>query len=414
MKTGLALFVYKRPEHTGKVIESIRKNDFSKIYIFQDGLRDEKDREKWEEVSKLIKGITFAETEIHISKHNKGLANSIVEGMNYVFQKHDTAIALEDDVVLSDGYKAFMEACFERYRDDKKIVSVSGGGHGVIIPDDYEYDMYFSYRMSSVAFGTWRDRWEGYDRNPAILQKIKDDDEKRRWLRLAGNDIEKMVAASMAGKIDTWATYWVLHQVNKKGYHIIPTDVYAEDIGRDGTGTNTKTETHLYDVDSCLSVKKKKEWRFPPNYYIDERLTKDTLALMDCLPDKERNKFYKNILKKWFWVHLRHKKFRQYFKKYGISEIYIFGTEKISGWFYKEVEEEVVVRAFLAVEKRREVLLGTEVVEPDGKSNLWRQDVPIIIASSCSQKLIKHIFKKNEIRNQVIQLEEILNALLAE
>ena len=69
MTTGLALFVYKRPEHTRKVIESIRKNNFHKIYVFQDGLRDEKDRKKWEEVSKLIKSITFAETEIHISEH---------------------------------------------------------------------------------------------------------------------------------------------------------------------------------------------------------------------------------------------------------------------------------------------------------------------------------------------------------
>lgn len=414
MTTGLALFVYKRPEHTEKVIESIRKNNFEKIYIFQDGLRDEKDREEWEAVSKLIKNIRFVETEIHTSDHNKGLANSIVMGMNYVFQKHDTAIALEDDVVLLDGYKEFMEACFERYRNDKKVISVSGGGYGVVIPADYKYDIYFSYRMSSVAFGTWSDRWKGYDRNPAILQKIKDDSEKRKWLHLAGSDIEKIISVSITGKTDTWAAYWVLHQAEEKAYHIIPVNVYAEDIGRDGTGTNTIMETHLYDADNGAHGKKKEDWNFPPDHYIDERLVNDTLALVNRLSDKERKAFYKCILKKWLMVHLRHKQIGQYLRKHDIFEVYIFGIEQISVWFYKEVKREIKVRAFLTETIKREALMGTEVLVPDGKNNLWRQDIPIIIVSSCSQKLIKHIFTKNRIRNQVIQFEKILDDLLVE
>lgn len=47
MDTGLAFFVYKRPEHTQAVIHSIVQNTFKHIYIFQDGLRDEKDRKAW-------------------------------------------------------------------------------------------------------------------------------------------------------------------------------------------------------------------------------------------------------------------------------------------------------------------------------------------------------------------------------
>ena len=106
---GLALFVYIRPEHTRKVMESIKRNGFDKIYIFQDGLRKEEDRENWEKVSALVKSMDLIEAEIHISKKNKGLANSIMEGMDYVFQRHEMAVALEDDVVLADGYKGLME-----------------------------------------------------------------------------------------------------------------------------------------------------------------------------------------------------------------------------------------------------------------------------------------------------------------
>ena len=82
--TGLAFFVYKRPEYTQKVIEGINRNGFEKVYIFQDGLKNEEDRPLWEKVSELIRGIDFTETEIHISDFNRGLAESIIYGMNYV------------------------------------------------------------------------------------------------------------------------------------------------------------------------------------------------------------------------------------------------------------------------------------------------------------------------------------------
>lgn len=153
---GLALFVYKRPKETKQVIDSIERNHFEKIYVFQDGLKDEADRENWESVSELVKKISFAETEIHISKKNKGLANSIIDGMNYVFERHEMAIALEDDIVLSYAYKDLAETLFEKYGENKKVMAICGGGVGTVIPEGYEYDIYFNYRMSSVAFGTWR------------------------------------------------------------------------------------------------------------------------------------------------------------------------------------------------------------------------------------------------------------------
>lgn len=140
--TGLAFFVYKRPEYTQKVIEGINRNGFEKVYIFQDGLKNEEDRPLWEKVSELIRGIDFTETEIHISDFNRGLAESIIYGMNYVFERHNTAIALEDDILLADGFKTLMETMFDKYAPNKKVMSICGGGYGVIIPETYPYDVY--------------------------------------------------------------------------------------------------------------------------------------------------------------------------------------------------------------------------------------------------------------------------------
>ena len=154
MDIGLAFFVYRRPEHTQKVLETINRNHFKKIYIFQDGLKDEKHWNDWNKVSEIVKNINFAEVELHISECNKGLSNSIVDGINYVIGRHDAVIALEDDMVLGDGYLDFMNACFEKYRENPQVMCVCGASVGDFVTDGSQspYDVFFSYRMSSRVF----------------------------------------------------------------------------------------------------------------------------------------------------------------------------------------------------------------------------------------------------------------------
>ena len=84
---GLAFFVYKRPEHTRRVVQSILENRFDNIYVFQDGLRSEHDEAEWKEVQQvihLLQDRDGSSVEIHISDVNKGLANSITQGISYV------------------------------------------------------------------------------------------------------------------------------------------------------------------------------------------------------------------------------------------------------------------------------------------------------------------------------------------
>ena len=138
---GLALFVYRRPGHTRQTLESVKKNGFEKIYIFQDGLADDRDRKEWEEVSQIIKTADFKEKELHISEKNQGLAESIIKGAAYVFSKHECAVILEDDICLGRGYFDYMAACFAQYRDNKDISAAAGWGWPIQIPADYQLSL---------------------------------------------------------------------------------------------------------------------------------------------------------------------------------------------------------------------------------------------------------------------------------
>lgn len=260
MDTGLAFFVYKRPEHTQAVINSIVQNTFKHIYIFQDGLRDEKDRNAWEEVSRVVsqlKHIPDVHVELFISKTNKGLADSIVSGIEYVLSRHETVIALEDDVVMSKNYHRFAAVCFEKYREVPKVMSICGAGAADLVVDDsdyinaYPYDVYFTYGGTSVAFGTWRDRWRHYKRGHQYAVAVLADAAKCDTIKTRGGAWLLGLLRTVVHhpkEIDTWATFWALAEVLAGGVAVIPFKALAHDIGRDGSGTNTRERTTRYET----------------------------------------------------------------------------------------------------------------------------------------------------------------------
>lgn len=403
---GLAFFVYIRPELTQKVIESIKRNKFQKIYIFQDGLKYEKDRQAWEEVSQLISKIDFADVEIHISENNKGLANSIVEGMTYVFERHEMAIALEDDVVLADGYKSLVEALFAKYRDNKKVMSICGGGYGAVIPKTYAYDIYFAYRMSSVAFGTWKDRWDGFERNPSLLSSILRNLEKKRMFEQAGKDVGRMVFESLKGNIDTWATYWVLHQINRLGFHIIPVKEYAIDIGRNGGGTNSKGLTTRYNTE--LTGEKKEGYKLPDDIIINDDIVQDTMDLFYVSDNKFENYF--DILCNWMKIYENSMTTEQYFIDNNISEIYIYGIGKLTNFLWNDINRNINIAGYIVENKQVDEYKGKTVYGM--KKGMQLKDIPIIIVPSYDIACIRHLSKRYSLTNKLITIDEVVDYVL--
>ena len=283
MDIGLAFFVYRRPEHTQKVLETINRNHFKKIYVFQDGLKDEKHRTDWNKVSEIIKNIDFTEVELHISESNKGLSNSIVDGINYVIGRHDAVIALEDDMVLGDGYLDFMDTCFEKYRENPQVMCVCGASVGDFVTDGIQspYDVFFSYRMSSRAWGTWRDRWSLFHRDIDYIKKFLSDNElSERVARIAGRDLIWMArtVVSQPERIDTWATYWSLIQAARNGVEVTPYKALAKDIGHDSSGTNSLETTDRYDT---ILYKKSENLHLPDRIDINQEMIYRTAILME-------------------------------------------------------------------------------------------------------------------------------------
>ena len=149
----IVIFTYRRKINV--LINSLLKNKEainSELFIFSDGFKSNYDKNDVLIVRKTLKEIKgFKSVKIIESNINKGLARSIIEGVDLVIKKLKRVIVLEDDLKVSPYFISYMNSCLEHYCDNKKIWSISGYGPPLKNIKDYKEDVYLSLRSSSSS-----------------------------------------------------------------------------------------------------------------------------------------------------------------------------------------------------------------------------------------------------------------------
>ena len=241
MKIVTILFTYNRPVHTGKVLDALSKNTIlpEKLFIFHDGKKDSTNTEDWNAVEDVIHGVCWCDCECITSEFNKGLADSVVYGVTTVLKDYDAVIVLEDDCVPHPQFMEYMTACLNIYCENKEVYSVSGYAYPIDVVSQYDSDVYAVGRVSSLGWGTWKDRWSSFKRDYTMLTKMKKDEILSRRLAIWGSDLETMCIANLKGQIDSWAVFWALDAIYKEKICINPYFSLITNIGYDGSGVHS-------------------------------------------------------------------------------------------------------------------------------------------------------------------------------
>ncbi len=239
----IVLFTYKRLDTLRKTVEALSANSLaasSDLIIYSDGSKLVKDETVIAEVRAYLKTITgFKSITILESPINKGLANSIIEGVTDVMNQYGKVIVLEDDLIVSKNFLVFMNEALEFYEQNQKVFSVSGYGLKVEIPQDYEYDVYFTPRGLSWSWATWKDRWEKVDWEVKDFEKLKKDKKARQKLALGGTDLFPMLKKQMEHNLDSWAIRWFYSQFKSEQLTVCPVLSKAKNVGFDAVATHT-------------------------------------------------------------------------------------------------------------------------------------------------------------------------------
>lgn len=245
----LVLFVYNRPEHTRRTVESLLKNTLagnSELIIFSDGAKNDKDLQKVKTVRDYIKTIKgFDRIEIVLRERNFGLANSVISGVNEIFKQNDQVIVMEDDIVTLPSFLTFMNKALMFYQDDKSIYSISGYPYPIKIPRTYNEDVFISYRASSWGWGTWKERWEKVDWEVKDFSAFISDKKVQNLFDRGGQDLTPMLKAQMKGKIDSWAIRWSYAHFKNNAFCLYPIVPLCKNIGTDKSGTHSSSSPKL-------------------------------------------------------------------------------------------------------------------------------------------------------------------------
>ncbi|WP_316790737.1 glycosyltransferase [Pedobacter frigoris] len=237
----IALFVYNRPKHTERTIKFLMQNELaseSRLFIFSDGPKSDQDLDAVLEVRELIKKTEgFKSVEIIESKENKGLANSIITGVNRLVIAYKQVIVFEDDLITSPYTLTYFNDALNRYRNEEKIMHI--GAYMYNLKDATLPETFFYRAASSWGWATWERAWDHFEPDIYKLEAQFDKQKIAEFSIEHTMNFWKQVQEFKRGKNNSWAIRWYASIFLKKGLTLNPAQSLVNNIGHDGTGVHS-------------------------------------------------------------------------------------------------------------------------------------------------------------------------------
>jgi len=275
MKFPLAITAYNRPNMLKQVFAGLADalcwnssyELIEKLYICSDGPRDKADIPLVNQVRDIAHAWNW--TDLEVIEHTKNISqkHAIPCAMDYVLDKYEAVIQLEDDIVPGLYFLPFIVEALERYADEPTVWGICG--HTRTLPDDivaaWPHDAHFYPRVGTAAWGTWRRAWNHHTcRDLPEMAKIADG--AGIDFSVGGDDLPCAVLKYLNHKTANWSLAWGLRMAVMHGIYLHPMRTLVNEIGH-ATGVS-RTHHHGPPVNAA----KKAVERLPPVYYTDEAL----------------------------------------------------------------------------------------------------------------------------------------------
>ena len=236
----ILLFVYNRPEHTRRCIESLLKNSLaseSNLFIYADGAKDSTQQEAVNEVRNYIRGIQgFKQITLMERSENWGLARNIINGVTTQVNRYGKVIVLEDDLVVAPYFLQFMNDALEVYKNEPRV----GHIQACDFTQDASLPATFLIKWTgSWGWATWDRAWKHFNPNGnELLQEL----EERKLTRIFDFNgkygFTRMLRRQIEGKNNSWAIRWNASLFLKDILSLNVGRSLVQNEGFDGSGTN--------------------------------------------------------------------------------------------------------------------------------------------------------------------------------
>jgi hypothetical protein len=248
LNTAILFILFNRTDTSLQVLQSIREVKPKRLYFFADGARPhvETDKEQCARARKIVDQVDWpCEIKTFFLEENLGPRLALGKGISWFFEHEEEGIILEHDCLPSTSFYSFCETLLAHYRDDERIMHISG--------DNFQFGIkrgnssyYFSRYNHIWGFATWRRAWKHYD----VTMKLYPEFKRQGYMNTIIKDKRiakfwiKLLDETYLGKIATWDYQWAFSMWCQNGLAILPNQNLVSNIGFDALALNTVDSGH--------------------------------------------------------------------------------------------------------------------------------------------------------------------------
>lgn len=244
---------FNRPDKLTQLISALKCAEVSNLYFSFDGPRDEfmeKDSSSIKECIAIAESVDHPKKVIRSHDSNLGCRDHVINAISWFFTQEAEGIILEDDCIPDESFTKFCEELLAYYREDDRVIMVSGNNFGnnhLVDSESYSFSKY----ISIWGWATWSHEWQRF---LSFFEEMKTIDENGiesvgdsicAWLmnKEEGDHRFSMFKKSMTKEIDSWGLILSAYALSHGLMTVIPRQNLISNIGFDERGTHTRNAT---------------------------------------------------------------------------------------------------------------------------------------------------------------------------
>jgi hypothetical protein len=245
-RAPIALFIYNRPQHTARTLASLAANPLateSDLVVYADGPKTPEHEPSVQAARSVVREARgFKSVRVVERERNLGLANSIISGVTEICDAQGSVVVVEDDLDLSPGFLTFMNEGLERYRDEERVMQISGYVFAVDRPE--ELPAAFFLRLSATwGWATWKRAWDHLETDASRLLGQFSNEASRDFDLGGAYPYFQTLVDHDRGTLNVWGVRWYASMFLRGGLCLHPARPLVNNIGMDGSGEHCTSST---------------------------------------------------------------------------------------------------------------------------------------------------------------------------
>jgi hypothetical protein len=242
-RVPILITAFNRPESLRRSLEALSGYS-NPIYIWVDGPRSGNSADQnLVSLTETVARESAANVQgIYRSEFNLGLKSSVSKAISWVFEKFESAIILEDDILIDSNFISFAEQALEYYRDILQIGSIAAYSPAPVgLRNSLSHDAYLSVYTESWGWATWKNRWqvfEGVDLETFRFNDCLPPTSKNLFAKYSWARVLKKIKS---GKLSSWAYLWMFTSWSHNWLTVVPKKNLSSNFGSGASATHTST-----------------------------------------------------------------------------------------------------------------------------------------------------------------------------